>query len=459
VENVLEALGEPGEWYLDRVAGRIYYVPMPGEQMDQIEAYAPVTEYLLQLNGRPDECAYVEFLRFEGLTFEHSAWSQPAGGGERFRRPGIDFGAAPQAALNIPGAIHLEGARYCAIEDCLLQHIGWYGIELVDGCRGNRIVGNVIHDLGAGGIKLDGSDAKGSVARRTGDNRVTDNHLYDGGHVFCSAVGILSVHSFGNHLSHNHIHDFYYTGISCGWVWGYAESVSKNNLIEKNHIHHLGHKLLSDMGGIYTLGVQPGTVIRGNLIHDIEKWNYGGWAIYPDEGSSHILIENNICYDTSSQPFHQHYGRGNVVRNNIFAFGREGQVALGRAEAHTAFFFERNITVTDGQPLFVGGYSGQLEKRKFESDLNLFWDVSGEAIHSGNSRSDGQGGILLVRTFDLDAWQGMGYDQHSIVADPDFKDLANRDFTLPEDSPAYDVGFQPIDFSDVGPRAKDQRWP
>ena len=55
----------------------------------------------------------------------------------------------------------------------------------------------------------------------------------------------------------------------------------------------------------------------------MEKWNYGGWAIYPDEDSHAMLIENNICYNTSSQPFHEHYGRENIVRNNIFAFGRK----------------------------------------------------------------------------------------------------------------------------------------
>ena len=65
------------------------------------------------------------------------------------------------------------------------------------------------------------------------------------------------------------------------------------------------------------LGVQPGTVLRGNLIHDIEKSNYGGWAIYPDEGSAHLLIENNVCYRTNGEIFHQHYGRENVIRNNI----------------------------------------------------------------------------------------------------------------------------------------------
>jgi len=81
--------------------------------------------------------------------------------------------------------------------------------------------------------------------------------------VFFSACGMALIHSYGNEVSHNHIHDFYYTGISCGWVWGFAENVSRENRIEKNHIHHLGKGVLSDMGGIYILGVQPGTMLRG----------------------------------------------------------------------------------------------------------------------------------------------------------------------------------------------------
>jgi parallel beta-helix repeat protein len=451
VENIFEALCEPGQWYLDRKEEKLYYIPMPGEDMESTEVSAPIARQFIKLEGRPDEGEYVEFLRFHGLSFTNSEWCQPEGAGEGFSmlQPGIDYATAPQAAFNIPGVIYLEGARYCAVENCTISHIGWYGVELSDGCMANRIVGNEISDMGAGGIKLNGSDANGSSERRTGNNKITDNHISSGGRVFHSAVGILSAHSFGNEISHNHIHDLYYTGITCGWVWGYKDNVSMNNRIEKNHIHDLGHGLLSDMGGIYTLGVQPGTVIRGNLIHDIEKCNYGGWAIYPDEGSSHILIENNICYNTSSQGFHQHYGRENIVRNNIFAFGREGQVAYTREEPHIGFTFEKNIVITDHQPLYVAAH---LKKCPFKSDANLFWDVSGGSMPSGTGKFKDNADWYLDDAITLDQWRELGEDIHSKIADPQFKDLANYDFTLEEGSPALALGFKPIDMSDVGTR-------
>jgi len=457
LDNVFEALTEPGEWYLDRTVEKVYYIPQPGEDPDRTEVFAPRAEQLLKIVGKPEEEQYVEFLRFKGLTFQHTEWHQPSGGGELFGRPGIDFAAAPQAACNIPGVIHLEGARYCAVEDCRIEHVGWYGIVLGDGCVANRIVGNEIFDVGAGGVKLNGSDAKGPLSRRTGNNVVTDNHIHSGGRVFHSAVGILSMHSFGNVLSHNHIHDLYYTGISCGWVWGYGENVSKNNRIEKNYIHDLGHGLLSDMGGIYILGVQPGTVIRGNVIHDVEKCSYGGWGIYLDQGSSHILVEGNICYNMSSNGFSKHYGLENIVRNNIFAFGREGQINQSKAETHIAFSFEKNIVITDNQPLFLGSYTGQLEKHNFLSDLNLFWDISGKPLISGNGKRGADANWVLYQTFTVDEWKKLGYDLHSIIADPLFRDLNQSGFTLLEDSPAFALGFHQIDVSDVGPRPKDKK--
>lgn len=146
-------------------------------------------------------------------------------------------------------------------------------------------------------------------------------------------------------------------------------------MIEFNYVHHIGVRLdgdgpiLSDMGCIYTLGVQPGTVIRFNLFHSVAGLRYSGWGIYLDEGSSNILVENNIVYNTSHGGFHQHYGRENVVRNNIFAFGRDAQIQRSRAEPHLSFTFERNIVYWSGGELLAGTW----DDLNFAFDNNLYW--------------------------------------------------------------------------------------
>ncbi len=454
VENVGEALSEPGEWYLDRSSGELTYIPLPGEKLEDVEAFAPAIEQLLRLEGDPDSEKYVEHLHFVGLGFEHTECTLPKGGGERWvphYRPELDYGSAPQGACHVPGAVSLSGARYCSVEGCSIQHIGWYGVELTAGSCGNHIVGNTILDLGAGGIKAESRGYPNSdvpVPRRTGANRITDNHIGDGGHVFHAALGVHCMDCFGTVIAHNHIHDFFYSGINCGWSWGYGVHIAKDNLIEKNLIHDIGHSLLSDMGGIYILGVQPGTVVRGNVIHDVEKAVYGGWGIFLDEGTSHVIVENNIRYNCSSQAFVQHYGRENIIRNNIFAFGREAQARLSRGESHNAFTFQRNILLTDGVPFYTGGRRWKVEDKVIETDLNLFWDVSGTPLLCGSAPHG-----LPQADYDMAGWQALGYDLHSLIADPKCRDLSKFDFTLESDSPAWALGFEPIDVSDVGPRS------
>ncbi|MFC4600803.1 right-handed parallel beta-helix repeat-containing protein [Cohnella hongkongensis] len=446
VDNVFEALSEPGEWYLNRATGRLTYVPMPGETIGECEIVAPVACQLLQLRGNPLAGACVEGLKFVNLVFQHTDWEWVDRYEDyRWMDSAEAYAAGPQGAVHLPGVIEMTGARHCAIEGCTVRHIGWYGIELGDGCRNVQIVGNELYDLGAGGIKVRGADAEGEPASRNGCHRITDNLIHGGGRVFLSGIGIVLTHSYGNEVSHNRIHDLYYSGISCGWEWGYADSVSRDNRFEKNHIYDLGHGVLSDMGGIYLLGVQPGTVVTGNLIYGIEKSNYGGWAIYTDEGSSHIVIENNICSDTSSHGFHQHYGRENIVRNNIFAMNRDGQIALTRPEEHVSFTFMRNIVVTDGQPIF------QMEAEKGKhlvSDANLYWDISGKTrIFNGDGPDrGGEAGML-------EAWRkATGNDWSSLVENPGFEPFERYPLKLAPDSPAFRLGFRPIDMSDVGPR-------
>ena len=436
VEHIFEGLCEPGDFYLDRAEGKLYYLPREDETLENTVLTAPVVETIINVHDASD-------VRLENLTLRHTDWSLP----ERLGRPfsqhddGTLYASAPQAATNIPGAISFENCKRCAVIGCEISHVGTYAVDMVYACHSMQVEKCRMLDLGAGGVKLNGATAQDPASERTHHVVIADNDIGFGGRVFLAGVGVASLRASHIDIVHNHIHDLYYSGVSCGWLWGYEESTSFDNTIAYNHIHCLGHGVLSDMGGIYTLSVQPGTVIHHNLVYDIEKANYGGWAIYPDEGSSHILIENNVCFGTSSSCFHQHYGRENIVRNNIWAFGREGIVAFTRPEEHIGFTFERNILLTKGEPVYTGK---GIEKIK--ADMNLFWDVEKKPLSYAPDL------FKPEENESMDQLKARGYDLFSVVADPKFADPEHGDFTLAPDSPAFDIGFVPIDLSTVGPR-------
>ncbi|MCX7705138.1 MAG: right-handed parallel beta-helix repeat-containing protein [bacterium] len=424
VENVFEELKKPGQWYLDRQQGLLYYIPEKEETIDSLEIFASVSVQAIRVEGIPEKNQFVENLNFKGITIEHADWIHPYN----------EKASCEQAAHGVPGIMFFMGAKNCSIEDCEIRHCGFYGIEISDGCSEIKITGNKIWDMGAGGIKINGGDALSCPCTRTYSIRISENHIHDCGNVFYSAVGILSRHAANVIISNNHIHDLYYSGISCGWVWGYAENVSKNNIIENNLIHDIGKGILSDMGGIYTLGVQPGTVIRGNTIYNIEMAEYGAWCIYLDEGSSHIIVENNLCAFTNSTVFHQHYGRENIIRNNIFAFGKEGIIGFSRKENHNSFTLERNILLSDGKPFFVFGY-GCENAEGIISDINLFWDVSGK---------QNEWGIIMRhnKKLSFEDAKSEDFDLHSIFANPEFVDPLNLDFTLKTEKTIKSIGFK-----------------
>jgi len=292
---------------------------------------------------------------------------------------------------------------------------------------------------------------------RTRGNIITDNHIDHYGVEYPSAVGILLMHTEGNVVMHNEIHHGGYTGISIGWHWGYQRSISRDNHIEFNHIHHIGQGLLSDMGAIYTLGVSPGTTIRNNLIHDVDANHYGGWGIYNDEGSSHILIENNVVYDTKFAGYNIHYAKEVTVRNNIFAFGRLQQLSRSRVEPHKSVFFERNIVLWAEGALLNGAWRDKPYKFYFNPK-------SAKGAHETTSTFDMDWNVYFNPKQKLEAvkfnglawpaWQKTGKDRHSVYADPLFVDAAKRDFRLKPESPALRLGFEPIDVSAVGPRER-----
>jgi hypothetical protein len=426
LEGAPQWLTEPGEWYLDRQAGTVYYLPKPGEQISTLSAVAPRLATVVEMNG-------AENVTFSGITFSHTEWNLPeatAAGPEL-------SGGFGQAAVQVPAAVIAQNAHDCRFERCVFEHVGGCGLELGRGCQNDRVDRCTFTDLGAGGLKIGDGNAETPLAGQAFGNVVADCRITDGGHVFPSACGIWVGESYGNHIEHNEIADLYYTGISMGWTWGYGPSLCRDNHVEGNLIHHIGKKsdgdgpILSDMGGIYTLGMQPGTVISGNVFHDIAARVYGGWGIYLDEGSSNIVIEKNLVYRTTHGEFHQHYGRDNVLRNNIFALGRDMQIARTRVESSRSFTFTRNIVYWNS------GIFTATEPRGLEFDDNLY-DCTGN-------------GQLKFGDKTWDEWRAAGMDKNSVLADPHFRNVRQDDYT-PSPAAAARIGFEPLELRTVGPR-------
>ncbi|MBR2414784.1 MAG: right-handed parallel beta-helix repeat-containing protein [Clostridia bacterium] len=437
-ENVRETVSLPGEWYLDRSEGKLYYIPCEGETADNLVLSAPVTDALIEMNG-------VQDIAFSGIRFINTDWDYADG---TLRVWPMDetnphysqltyLPTHPQASYEIPAAITVKNAENITFENCVFRSISNTAVMFKENVNIATVNACYFDEIGGNAVFINAPHAIPAVTK---DIYVTNCEINKYGRIYNHSIGVLLCHARDCVIENNEIHDGWYTAVSVGWVWGYAPNPTNNIKVRNNLIYNIGNGWLSDMGGIYTLGIQPNTVLSGNVIYNVGCYDgaegYGGWGIYLDEGSTQITVENNLVYDCSSQTFHQHYGRNNIIRNNIFAFGKDGAFIVSRHEEHNSLFLENNILVTDDAVMF----KNCTEKGWFVDRSNLLWDYTRKSPYSGSNTKVGDRESIVTMI-------AKGFYSDTVFENPLFRDALNRDFTLAENSPALEIGFVPFEYN------------
>ena len=423
VSNAFAALDEEGEFYFDAADKTLWYYPRNGETPENIRAVSPKLSRLFDISGESAEKP-VRNLTIKGITFEHCG---------HFPTP--DWRQSPQAAFSVRGAVFVQNAENFAFLNNTVRYTNNYGLELKNGVNGAIVEGNEFFDNGCGGVRIgDAPNPKLSKNDISRNIAVRDNIIYRYGRYDKAGVGVLYLDVHDISVEHNTIFDGFYTGVSGGWTWGFAPANTGNNRIVGNRIFNIGFGVLCDMGGIYTLGEHLGSVISGNHINGVYRHRYGGWGIYNDEGSRGFVVENNYVHDVAEDSYHQHYGKNNTVRNNVFVCGGTSQIALSRLgeKYPDELVFERNVVVYRSPSEVFRNAKKVITRLNGKFASNLYWKEDGTPDFFG---------------MPLEKWQSeYGQDKGSIIANPKLKN------GIPQSDVVKKIGFVPFDTSDAGAR-------
>ncbi|MCA2963008.1 MAG: right-handed parallel beta-helix repeat-containing protein [Acidobacteriaceae bacterium] len=267
--NVLEELDQPGEYWLDLAANRIYFWP-PAE-VRRAEVFVSTLEGpLVRVDG-------ARGLRLEGFTVE-------AGRGD---------------------GVKVQGGRGVTLRGLRIRNLGNAGVT-VEGGQGHAVERCEISHTGDSAVEITGGDR---ATLTPGGHRVEDCDIHHMGQWVRTYNPAVKVNGVGHRVAHNAIHDAPHAGLLL---------TGNDHMIEYNDIHHLAMEK-GDVGAIY-LGrdyTERGTVIRYNYIHDLGGVGFGSMAVYLDDCASGATISGNLFYKLKLGAF-VGGGRDNRVENNVF---------------------------------------------------------------------------------------------------------------------------------------------
>lgn len=470
VENVPEVLDEPGEWIYNSQTGTLYLWPQDDEPGDNI--HYPLLQELIHIKGNFQQNKIIRNITFQGITFCHT---------ERDTWESDDIGLQHDWEMydESNAMLRFQNVENCTVDDCVFKASGGTGVRFDFYARHNKVINNVIYNLGATGILFSGYGPGGADVNK--QNEIINNEIFNCGLQYWHSPAIFIAQSGENRIAHNLIYNLPYNGIVLSgvrphffkkkrpgreltgtiqfdkigeldhWEDMIPYLYGRDNLVEYNEIHNVLQKL-SDGNGIYMSATGPGNVIRRNYLHDILSFGAHG-IIRADDYTFDTTITENIIYMFCNEGIeikHPNTVTNNYIIGHVDCGTPWGRILDKNKYVHIAPFgdmhgtvFRHNIFYHRGkQTAFYDLYNGFLrldvekepELTDCDIDSNLYYSTADESYSQSY----------------LQSLQARGLSQHGIAADPMFEDIDGGNFRLAPNSPALKLGIKQIDIQKTG---------
>lgn len=309
VENAMELLDEPGEWYLDRPASTLYYMAQAGENPAAAECVVPVVDELVSVKGASLD-APVSNLRFEGITFRYSGFLRPNGvnghsdAQDNYIREPAGKGNNDWTP---PAAVSVRRARGVVFERCTFDHLGINALEIMEGSQDNLVRGCRFLDISGGGIQVGDPQWRLAEDRKNfapedprlllRNNDVVSCYFKGVAAEFLSATAISATYTVDMDVLHNEVVDVPYSGMHFGYSWAELETTCTRGLRVAHNLVDGFMQVLEDGGGLYFNGATGGTaaqpnVVASNVVRRQGNPYYG--SIYFDNGCARYGAVDNV---------------------------------------------------------------------------------------------------------------------------------------------------------------------
>jgi hypothetical protein len=434
--NLLEEIDVPGEYFIDRGKGILYFFPPEGE-LTNVDLSVLEEPLVAIENG--------SFINFKNITFECAR-----GMGVYIERGNDNviencvFRNLGEVAVSIgKGVLPFEDLKHAGTGTPASRVLGSILAHQYDNTTFNREAGTGhlvtachIYNTGTGGVSLGGGDRLTLVK---GNNRVENCLIHDFNRLDRSYKVGININGVGNIIRNCEIFNSPGSAIMLH---------GNEHLIEYNNIHHAVIDG-DDMGAIY-YGRDPsefGNKVQYNFFHHIGNEHGMIMAVYHDDGACGMEVTGNVFYKAGSRTVMIGGGNDNVYESNIFidcplAFHLDNRLmGWSKSSLDKGGIFEQRLAAVNyknepyssAYPSLVNYFedSPGLPKRNF---INNTVFVNVEKIHNGKPE-----------------WSYIG-ESYSVDGDPGFVDMENMNFELKPDSEVFKQlpGFKPIPFSKIG---------